>query len=82
MPKAGQNLPTPLRRLFRRVFDKVLGENPTFDAIVRSNTTGNTDNDKLQSRLKAISELIRINQAFRTAVRLELANRGIPWPLQ
>ena len=76
MPKAGQNLILPMRRLFRSVFEKILGENPVFNDIVKSQTQGRTEAEKLRSRLKAIGDLIRDNAAFRTAVRLELANRS------
>ena len=82
MSKAGQNLSGPLKKLFRKVFDKLLGENPVFNDIVKSQTTGRTEDAKLQSRLKAIHDLIRDNTAFRTAVRLELLNRGVQWPVQ
>jgi hypothetical protein len=81
MPKPGQNLPTPLKKLFRSVYNKILGENPVFNDIVEDQTTGDTDQQRLKSRLKAIGDLIRDNSAFRTAVRLELAARGVQWPL-
>ncbi len=75
MGKPGVTLPAETVRIYRAVFDAVLKANDDFNAIISAAIKGLTGADKQKARLRAINRLIRRNDAFRDAVRLELGKQ-------
>jgi hypothetical protein len=75
MGKPGVTLPAETIRLYRAAFDAVLEANDDFKAIVDAATKGLKGAEKQKAKLRAINRLIRRNDAFRDAVRLELGEK-------
>jgi hypothetical protein len=72
MGKPGVTLPAATVRIYRTVFDTVLEANDDFNAVISAAIKGLTGAEKQRAKLRAINRLIRRNDAFRDAVRLEL----------